>query len=70
MIDTRTQYIVYKERENELNTQIERLRAARERGACNETNPSWISAAEQWLKARVFSGRKSGHEPVSARAGC
>jgi hypothetical protein len=68
MIDARTQYIVYKARENELMTQIERERAARERGALIETGPDWILAIEQWLKARVLSARKAAQKPVHTHA--
>ncbi len=68
MLDTRTQYILYKERENELNTQIERNLAARERGELAETKGSWIAAAEQWLKARIFSEGKAARKPVHTHA--
>jgi hypothetical protein len=68
MIDPRTQYIVYKERENALMTQIERKRAARERGALIETGPDWILAIEQWLKTRALSASKAAQKPVHTHA--
>ena len=55
MIDARTQYIVYKEKEANLMLQIERKLAAQERGEKAETSQPWYSAAEQWLKEKVFS---------------
>ena len=53
MIDPRTQYIVYKERENELMLQIERIRTARERGEMTETSQPWYVKTGQWLRAML-----------------
>ena len=55
MIDARTQYIVYKEKEANLMLQIERKLAAQERGGSAETSQPWYAAVEQWLKEKVFS---------------
>ena len=57
MIDPRTQYIIYKEQESELIVKIERKLAAQEREKLVETSQPWYSAAEQWLKEKVFSFR-------------
>jgi hypothetical protein len=59
MIDARSQYIVYKEKENQLMLQLERMRIAKERGEYAETSQPWYSAAEQWLKEKVFSRRSA-----------
>jgi hypothetical protein len=65
MIDPRTQYIIYKEQENERMLQIERKLAAQERGGYAATSQPWYSKAEQWLKENVFS-RRSANRPCSA----
>jgi hypothetical protein len=62
MIDPRSLYIVYKEQERELMLQIERRRAAKERGEYAETSQPWYSAAEQWLKEKVFSRRSANSQ--------
>ncbi len=55
MIDSRSQFIIHKEKETGLMLQIERKLAAQERGVKAETSQPWYSAAEQWLKEKVFS---------------
>jgi hypothetical protein len=62
MIDYRTQYIVHKEKENQLMLQIERKLAAQERGEPAETSQPWYAAAEQWLKENVFSRRSANRD--------
>jgi hypothetical protein len=57
MIDPRTQYILHNEKQTELMRQIERKLAAQERGVQAETHQPWYTAAEQWLKEKVFSLR-------------
>jgi hypothetical protein len=57
MMDHRTQYIIHKEKETDLMRQIERKLAAQERGEYAQTSQTWISAAEQWLKEKVFFRR-------------
>ena len=54
MIDPRTIYIIHKEREAKLMQQIEGKRAAQERWEYGKTSQPWYSAAEQWLKEKVF----------------
>jgi hypothetical protein len=61
MIDPRSQYVIYKEQETRLMLQIERKLAAQERGKFAETSQPWYSAAEQWLKEKVFSFRSARH---------
>jgi hypothetical protein len=65
MIDPRTQYIIYKEQETQLELQIERKLAAQERGKFVETSQPWYSAAGQWLKEKVFSFQLA-KQPCSA----
>jgi hypothetical protein len=65
LIDPRSQYIIYKEQETELMLQIERKLAAQERGEYAETSQPWYSAANQWLKEKVFS-RRSVKRPCIA----
>ena len=55
MIDSRSQYIIHKEKETRLMLQIERKLAAQERGEHPETSQPWYSAIEQWLQEKVFS---------------
>jgi hypothetical protein len=55
MIDPRTQYIIYKEKETELMHQIERKLAAKERDGYTTTSQPWYFAAMKWLKDKVFS---------------
>jgi hypothetical protein len=55
MIDPRSQYIIYKERETNLMLKIEQKLAAQERGEHAQASQPWYSAAEQWLKEKVFS---------------
>jgi len=55
MIDPRTQYIIYKEQESQLELQIERKLAAQQRDKTVETSQPWYSAAGQWLKEKAFS---------------
>ncbi len=55
MIDPRTQYILYKERENQLIVQIERKQAILERCESRAISQSWYSVVWQWLKEKVFS---------------
>ena len=62
MIDYRSQYIIHKEKENQLMLQIERRLAAQERGEYAETRQTWFSAAEQWLKENVFSRRSANSD--------
>jgi hypothetical protein len=62
MIDPRTQHIIYKEKETQLMLQIERKLAAQERGEHAEISQPWYSAAEQWLKAKVFSPRSANRD--------
>ena len=63
MIDSRTQHIIHKEKEARLMLQIERKLAAQERGEATETSQPWYSAAEQWLKEKVFSRRPAKSAP-------
>ena len=56
MIDPRSQYIIYKEQENERMLQIERKLAAQERGEHADPSQPWYASAGQWLKAKVFGG--------------
>ncbi len=63
MIDPRTQYIIYKGRENELMLQIERKLAAQERGKSAETAQTWYSAAARWLK-----GKGTSHLPAKSQS--
>jgi hypothetical protein len=58
MIDPRTQYILYKERENQLMAQIERKQAELERCESRAISQSWYSVVVQWLKKKLFSHRK------------
>ncbi len=58
MMDPRTQYLVYKEQENERMTQIERMQEGRQNGTLAESGPSWTSVVGQWLKEKVFSSEK------------
>jgi hypothetical protein len=67
MIDPRSQYIIYKEQETGLMFQIERNLAAQKRGEYAETNQPWYSAAQQWLKEKVFS-RGSAKSPCIGEA--
>jgi hypothetical protein len=55
MIDSRSQYIIHKEKETALMHQIERKLAAQERGEPAKTSQPWYSTAEQWLKEIVFA---------------
>lgn len=56
MIDTRTQHILYKERETELMLQIEQKLAAQAQGETMETAfQHWYAKAGQWLKEKAFS---------------
>ncbi len=55
MIDPRTQYILYKERENQLTAEIERKHAALGRCKPRPIRQSWYSVVVQWLKEMVFS---------------
>lgn len=56
MIDPRTQYILYKERENELMLQIQQKLTAQARGETMETAlQHWYAKAGQWLKEKVSS---------------
>ncbi len=59
MIDSRTQYIVYQQREKELMAQIERQRARRENGQIHAGTPSWLAAAGQWVKAKVSASENT-----------
>ena len=68
MIDTRTQYIIHKEKETALMHQIERKLAAQGRGVPAETSQPWYSAVEQWLKENVFS-RSSGNRDCCPEEG-
>lgn len=55
MIDPTTQYIVYKQRENELMRQIERKLAARSQGSLVDTHRPWnIKTARQMIE-KAFS---------------
>ena len=62
MIDTRSQYIIHKENETKLLHQIEQMLATQERGKYAETRQPWYSAAEQWLKEKVFSRRSANSQ--------
>ena len=55
MIDSGTQYIIYKERETKLMNQIEQKLAAQERGEPKENRQPWYSAVAQWLEEKIFS---------------
>jgi len=55
MIDPTTQYIVYKQRENELMRQIERNLAARDQGSLVETHRSWNIKTVQQMIGQAFS---------------
>ena len=67
MMDSRSSLIIYKQQEKELTDQIERLRAARERGAYEES-PSWLSVAGQWLKNKLAASEnmvvRGHHSPA------
>jgi hypothetical protein len=69
MMDHRTQYIIHKEKENDLMHQIERKLAAQERGGYAQTTQTWISAAEQWLKEKVFF-RRPAENPCPEESPC
>lgn len=70
MIDPRTQYILHKERENELMRQIERKLAAQERGESVETGQAWYLAAGQWLKGKGFSRGLAKSRRIEAESPC
>lgn len=70
MIDPRSQYVIYKEQENKLMLQIERKLAAQERGKFAETSHPWYSAAEQWLKEKVFSFRLEKRPCIAEEEPC
>ena len=55
MIDPTTQYIVYKQRENELMRQIERKLAARDQGSLVETHQPWNVKTVQQMIEKAFS---------------
>ena len=56
MMDPRTQYIVYQERENALMRQIEHKLAAQERGRTAASTP-WYLKTGQWLQEKVETFR-------------
>ncbi len=58
MMDPRTQFVVYQEQEKELMARIGWLQAARDNGQSKESGQSLFSAAEQWLKEKVFNSEK------------
>ncbi len=68
MIDSRSQYIIYKEQENERMLQIERKLAAQERGGYAQTDRPWYFAAGQWLKVNVFSRRSAKYPHIAAES--
>lgn len=70
MIDPRTQYIIYKERENKLMLQIERKLAAQERNTFAETSQPWYSTARQWLNEKVFSLRPAKSPCIAEEEPC
>jgi hypothetical protein len=70
MIDPRSQYVIYKQQEAELTLQIERKLAAQERGKVTETSYPWYSAAEQWLKEKVFSLRLAKNPCLAEEEPC
>lgn len=70
MIDPRTQHIIYKEQESKLMLQIERKLEAQERDKFVETSQPWYSAAEQWLKEKVFSFRLAKQPCIEEKEPC
>jgi hypothetical protein len=70
MIDPRTQYIIHKEQETRLMLQIERKLAAQERRGHAETSQPWYSAAEQWLKEKVFSRQPAKSPCIPEESPC
>ena len=70
MIDLRSQYIIYKEQENERMHLIERKLAAQENGGFMQTELPWYFAAGQWLKENVFSRRPANRQPRAAENPC
>ncbi len=72
MIDPRTQYILYQERQHELMAQIERRLAAQERAGVRRTGGAgaihqpWYSAAQQWLKEKVLYRELDAGRPIVA----
>lgn len=70
MIDPRSQYMIYKEQENERMIQIERKLAKQERGGCKEAVQPWYSATLQWLKEALFSGIPTNRQHTAAESPC
>ncbi len=68
MIDPRSQYYIYKEKENELMLQIERKLAAKERCGFVESTQPWYFAAEKWLQEKVLSHTSAKHQSTSAES--
>ncbi len=72
MIDPRTQYILYQERQNKLMAQIERGLAVQERigtrgnGGAGAIHQPWYSAAQQWLKEKVLYHELDAGRPIAA----
>ncbi len=66
MIDPRTQYILYQERQHELMAQIERRLAAQERAGARAIHQPWYSAAHQWLKEKVLYRGLDARRPIAA----
>ncbi len=70
MIDTRSQYMIYKGQENERMAQIERRLAAQESNGCLVKDQPVYFAAEQWLKQNVFSRIFAKPAPVACERPC
>ena len=67
MVDPTTQYIVYKQRENELMRQIERKLAARSQGSSVETHRPWNAKTVQHMIEKAFSRLLSIRRRVVAK---
>lgn len=70
MIDPRTQYILYKERENALMLQIERNLAARELGRTIETSQPWYRKTGLWVKELIFPSPTENCECIVEKNPC
>jgi hypothetical protein len=70
MIDPRSQYIIYKEQENNRMKQIEWKLAAQAKGGCQATEPPWYSVTVQWLKENVFSRGSAKRQRFATESPC
>lgn len=72
MLDPRTQYILYQERQHELMAEIEQRLAAQERGGAGNVRQPGYSASlqglQQWLKEKMlFRGSADGRPIVAGK---